>query len=113
VIDEKGPTLLNRIHGDGCVTGTPADATEGLGLVGVSFGSDKFTIGRVTPKVSAAGTEEGASQGAERPDELAGIAALKSSPGKLQEKLLESFLRLRRVRGPRISGMGRQCAPFA
>jgi len=113
VIDEKGATLLNRIHSDGCVTGAPADATKGLGPVGVGFGSDKFTVGRVTPKVSTAGMEEGASQGAEGPDELAGIAALKSGPGKLQEKLLKSLLRLRRVPRPRISGVGCQCAPFA
>jgi len=113
VVDEKRATLLNRIHGDGCITGAPADATKGLRPVSVGFGSHKFTGGRVTPKVSAAGMEEGASQGAEGPDELAGIAALKGGPGKLQEKLLESLLRLRRVLGPRISGIGCQCAPFA
>jgi len=56
--------------------------------------------------------EEGASEGAEGPDKLAGIAALKSGPGKLQEKLLKSLVRLRRVPGPRISSMGCQCAPF-
>jgi hypothetical protein len=54
--------------------------------------------------------EEGASEGAERPDELAGIVALESGPGKLQEKLLEGFVRLRRVAGPRISSVGCQCA---
>ena len=48
--------------------------------------------------------EEGASEGAEGTDELARIAALKSGPGKLQEKLLESLLRLRRVSELRISG---------
>ena len=56
--------------------------------------------------------EEGASEGTERPDEVAGIAALKSGPGKLQEKLLEGLVRLRRVAGTRISGVGCQCAPI-
>src|SRR6202521_3606264 len=108
MVDEKGATLLNRIHGDGRITGAPADATKGLGLVGVGLCSDELTVGGATPKVRAAGMEEGASEGAERPDELAGIGALKSGPGKLQEKLLEGLVRLRRVAGTRVSGVGCQ-----
>jgi hypothetical protein len=108
MIDEKGTTLLNRIHGDGCITGAPADATKGLGLVGVGLGSDELTVGGATPKVGAAGMKEGASEGAERLDELAGIGALKSGPRKLQEKLLEGLVRLRRVAGTRVSGVGCQ-----
>jgi hypothetical protein len=57
--------------------------------------------------------EEGASEGAEGSDELAGIAALKSGPGKLQEKLLERRIRLRRGAGTRISGVGCQWTPIA
>jgi hypothetical protein len=57
--------------------------------------------------------EEGASEGAEGPDELAGIAALKSGTGKLQEELLESLVRLRHVAGTRISGVGCQWSPIA
>ena len=52
--------------------------------------------------------EEGASEGAEGSDELAGIGTLKSGPGKLQEKLLEGLVRLRRVAGTRVSGVGCQ-----
>jgi hypothetical protein len=94
VIDEKGATLLHRIHGDGRIAGAPADAKKGVGLIGGGFGSDEFAVGRATPKVGAAGMEEGAGEGAERSDELAGIAALKSGAGKLQEKLLEGLVRL-------------------
>jgi hypothetical protein len=112
MIDEKGATLLNRVHGDGGITGAPADATKGRSLIGIGFSSDEITVGGVAPKVSAAGLEEGASEGAEGPDELAGIAALKSGPGKLQEKLLERLVRLRRVAGTRISGGGCQWAPI-
>jgi hypothetical protein len=83
MIDEKGTTLLDRIHGDRCITGPPADATKGLGLIGVGFCSDELTVGGATPKVGSAGMEEGASEGAEGPDQLAGIGALKSGPGKL------------------------------
>ena len=108
VIDEKGTTLLNRIHGDGCIAGAPADATKGLGLVGVGLSSDELTVGGATPKVGAAGMEKGASESAEGSDELAGIGALKSGPGKLQEKLLEGLVRLRRVAGTRVSGVGCQ-----
>ena len=108
VIDEKSTTLLNRIHGDGCIAGAPTDATKGLGLVGVGLSSDELTVGGATPKISAARMKEGASEGAEGPDELAGIGALKSGPGKLQEKLLEGLVRLRRVAGTRVSGVGCQ-----
>ena len=88
------------------------DATKGLGLVAIGFGPDELAVGGAAPKVGAAGVEEGASEGAEGPDKLAGIAALKSGPGKLQEQLLESLVRLRRVLGSRISSMGCQCAPL-
>ena len=108
MIDEEGTTLLDCIHGDRCITGTPADATKGLGLVGVGLGSDEFTVGGATPKVGAAGMEEGASEGAEGPDQVAGIGALKGGAGKLQEKLLERLVRLRRVAGARFSGVGCQ-----
>ncbi len=57
--------------------------------------------------------KESASEGAEGPNELAGIATLKSGPGQLEEKFLESLLRLRRFARPRISCVGCQCAPIA
>lgn len=82
-------------------------------MVAVGFGSDEFTVWGTTPKVGTAGVEKNASEGAKRQDELAGIAALKSGPGKLQEKLLESLVRLRRVAGNRISGVSYQCAPIS
>jgi len=47
--------------------------------------------------------EESAREGAEGTDELAGIAALESGPGKLEEELLKSRVRLRRVPGLRVS----------
>jgi hypothetical protein len=113
VVEEEGAMPLNRFNGDGWITGAQAHATKGLGLVAVGFGSDELTVGGATPKVGAAGMEEGASEGGEGQDELAGIAALESGPGKLQEKLLESLVRLRRVAGTRISGVGCQWAPIA
>ena len=113
MIDEEGAALLNRIHGDGCVTGAPADAAKGLHAVSIGLGSDKLTVGRATPKVGSAGLEEGASQGAKGSDQLAGIGALKSGPGKLQEKLLECLVRLRRIARTRFSAVDCQCAPIA
>jgi len=112
VIHEEGAALLNRIHGDGCVTGAPADAAKGFDIVGVGFGSDELTVGGTTPKVSTAGMKEGASEFTERPDELAGIGALKSGPGELQKKPLKGLVRLRRVVRTRISNVGYQCAPI-
>jgi hypothetical protein len=112
VIDEKGTTTLHRIHGDGGIASAPADATKGLGVIGVRLGSHQFTVGRTAPEVGAAGIEEGAGEGAEGPDELVGIAALKSGAGKLQEELLESLLRVRRFARTRFSGVGCQRAPL-
>jgi hypothetical protein len=111
VVEEEGATPLNRFNGDGWTTG--AHVTKTLGMVAVGFGSDELTVGGTTPKVGAAGMEEGAGEGAEGQDELAGIAALESGPGKIAEKLLEGLLRLRRFVGPRISGVGCQWAPIA
>jgi len=115
-INKKGSTLLNRLHDDGCIAGSPSDATKGLGIgiaaFSVGFGSDEFAVRRATPIVGAAGLEERARQDAKSPDELAGIAALKSGPGKLQEKLLERLVRLRRIAGLRISGVNCQRAPI-
>ncbi len=82
-------------------------------MIAVGFRSYEFTVWGTTPKVGTAGVEEGAREGTKRQEELAGIAALKSGPGKFQEKLLESRVRLRRVAGTRISGVGCQCAPLA
>ena len=113
MIDEKGTTLLDRIHGDRRITGAPADAAKGLGLVGIGLCSDELTVRGATPKVGSAGFEEGASKGAKGPDQLAGIGALKSGPGKLQEKLLERLVRLRRNARTRFSAVGCQCAPIA
>ena len=81
--------------------------------LGVGFRSDELTVGGATPKVGSAGLKEGASKDAEGPDELARIAALKSGPGKLQKKLLERLVRLRRIARTRFSGVGCQCAPIA
>jgi hypothetical protein len=117
--------LPHCIHGDGWITGTPADATKGLSLIGVAvavavaiavgvgFGSDEFAIGSATPEVGAAGLEEGTSKGAKGSDELTGITALKSGSGKLQKKFLERLVRLRRADRTRISGVGSQWPPSA
>jgi len=113
MIDEKGTTLLDRIHGNRRITGAPADAAKGLHAVSIGLGSDELTVGRATPKVRSAGLEEGASKGAKGPDQLARIGALKSGPGKLQEKVLECLVRLRRIARTRFSAVGSQCAPIA
>jgi hypothetical protein len=116
-VEKEGATSLHRLNrdgwGDGWIREAQADATKGRSLIAVGFGSDEITVGGATPEVSAAGMEEGARENAKGPDELAGIAALKSGLGKLKEKLLESLVRLRRVAGTRISGVGCQWAPIA
>jgi hypothetical protein len=112
LIDEKGATLLHRIQGNGGIAGAPANATEGLDLRAIGFGSDEFAVGGKPPKISAASVKIGAGESAKRQDELTGIVVVKCGPGKLQEKLLESLVRVRRVAGTRISGVGCQCAPM-
>jgi hypothetical protein len=61
MIDEKGTTLLDRIHGNRRITGAPADAAKGLHAVSIGLCSDQLTVDRATPKVGSAGLEEGAS----------------------------------------------------
>jgi hypothetical protein len=117
VVQEDWATFLNRFNGDGWrnrwITGAQARAAKRFGLIAVGFGASKLAVGGTIPKVGAAGMEEGASEDAERPDEMAGIAALESGLGKLQKKFLESLVRLRRVSAPRISTVNCQYAPFA
>jgi hypothetical protein len=103
---------VNRFHGDRGITRPKASTTKRFGLVAVGLGSNQFTVGGATPEIGAAGMEEGARQGTKRLNELAGLAALESSAGKLQEQLLEILFRLRRVPQPRVSSGSRQRTPF-
>jgi hypothetical protein len=111
LIDETGLTLQHCVKRNGAVAGATADATKRVSPVASGFRANEFTIGGKTPVVGAFGVKVGASEGAKRAEELAGIMVLKSGAGKLQEKLLESLVRMRRNRGPRISGVGCQCSP--
>ena len=110
MINEKRAALLHHIHGDGYIACAPTDATKRLCLGGIGFGADEFPVGKA-PEIGATGAEEGAGKSAERREELARLAAVKSGSGKFEEKLLKSLFRLRRVASARISGMGCQCAP--
>jgi hypothetical protein len=107
--------LLNRIHGNGRVARFSAEPPKGVAIIaiGVGFGSDEFAIRVTTPKVCPTGMEKGAGERAKGSDELAGVAALKSGSGKLQKKLLEGFVRLRRAAGNRVSNGGSQWPPIA
>ena len=107
-MNEKGATLLHRLQGNGRIPSLPSDTPKGLRLVRIGFGSDQFSVGRATPEISAAGLEEGAGKRAKGPDELRGIAVMKSGSGKFKEKLLERLVRLRRVDRSRVSGVGGQ-----
>jgi hypothetical protein len=62
----------------------------------VRFSSHKFAVGRVSPEVRTAGTEENPRQLAEREDELVGIFVLEGSLREVEKKLLERLLRMRR-----------------
>ena len=110
MIDEKWAALLHHIHGDGYIASAPSDATKRLCLDCIGFGTDEFPVDKV-PEIGATGAEEDAGKGAERREELARFAAVKSGSGKFEEKLLKSLFRLRRVATARISSMGCQCAP--
>ncbi len=90
-----------------------AEAAKGLGVVAVGFGSDEVTVGGTTPKISAAGMKEKASKRAKRADELGGSGALKGGARKLQKKLVESLVRLRREGVGRVFNVGGQWAPTA
>ena len=49
-----------------------AEPRKDSAMVAVGFGSNEFTVGGATPEIGAAGMEEGASEGTERANELAG-----------------------------------------
>jgi hypothetical protein len=84
MIDEKWAALLHHIHGDGYIAGTPSDATKRLCLGSIGFGTDEFPIDEA-PEIGTTGAEEGAGKSAERREELARLAAVKSGPGKFEE----------------------------
>jgi hypothetical protein len=113
--DKQWTMFLHRIHGNRRIARFCAKSAKGVGFISldVGFGADEFAVGSTTPVVGAAGMEKAAGQSAERSDELALIAALKSGSRKLQKKLLESLVRLRRGTGTRVSGVGSQCPPIA
>ncbi len=111
-VGEERATLANRFHRDGWIADTLAHATKRFRLFAIGFGSNQFTVRGATPIIGAAGTEEDASQCAERQNELAGLAALESGAGKPQQKLLEILLRLRPVPRFRISHESCQHTPF-
>jgi hypothetical protein len=56
--------------------------------------------------------KENAGESAKGADELAGSGALKGGAGKIEEKLVEILVRLRRVDVGRVFGVGRQWAPI-
>ena len=112
MVDEERVALVNRFRGNGGLTRPLASATKRFCLLSVRFGSNQFAVRGLTPEIGTAGMEEGTRQGTKRPNELAGLAALESSAGKLQEQLLEILFRLRRVPQPRVSSGSRQRTPF-
>ena len=72
-------------------------------MIGVGLSADERTIGGKIPVIGAAGVEVSTRVRAKKPDELGRIAVLRSGLGKLEEKLLERLVRLRRVAGTRNS----------
>jgi hypothetical protein len=112
MIYKKGAPLPDRVHGDRSIARAPADSAEGIGLFSISFGASQFTVRRPTPKIGTGGLKKRSSECAERPNQLTCIAALEGSPGKIEEKLLESLVRVRRALLGRVSRMADQSAPF-
>ena len=112
-IDKKRAAFLHCIQCNRGITGAAAEATKRCGVIGVGLSSNEIAVGGQAPKIGAGGMEVGASSGAERLDELVGIAVLKRIARKIEEKLLESLVRVRRVAGTRVSGWVSQCALIA
>jgi hypothetical protein len=112
MIYKKSASLLDRVHGDRGIAGAPADTAERICLFSISFGASQFAVRRPAPKVGAGCLKESSSKCAERPNQLTCITALEGRPGKIKEKLLESFVRVRRALLPRDSRVADQSAPF-
>jgi len=77
-------------------------------LIGVGLGADERAIGGKIPEIGAAGVKVSTRVSAKKTNELGGIAVLRSGLGKLEKKLLERLVRLRRVAGTRNSRWGCQ-----
>jgi len=112
MIYKKSAPFLDRVHGNRRIAGAPADATERPCLFGVRLCAGKFTIRRPGPKVGTRRPKKSSGERAERLNELTCIAALEGSPGKIEEKLLESLVRVRRALPLRVSHVADQSAPF-
>jgi hypothetical protein len=84
VVEEERAAFLHRFQGDRGrgrrIAGAQACAAKRLGLIAVGFGPGQLTARGIIPKIGSAGLEERPRQDAERPDEMARIAALKSGP---------------------------------
>jgi len=112
MIDKKSATLLDRVDSDGGVAGLAADAVKGGGIRGIGFGADQFSIGGTAPEIGTGGMEKSAGKSAEGTDELTRIGALESSPREFQKKSLKRLVRVRRIVGARVSGIGVQWPPI-
>jgi hypothetical protein len=112
VIYKKSASLLNRVHGDRGIAGTPADTAKRIRLFSISFGAGEFAVRGPAPKIGTGGLKKSSSECAEGPNQLTCITALEGGPGKIKEKLLESRVRVRRALLPRVSRVADQSAPF-
>ena len=85
VVDEKRTPLLNRVHGNRCISRTTLQATKRLAVVGIGFSTDEFAVRGSAPEKNTAGLKEPAGQAAKGPEQLTGFGALEGGLGKFEE----------------------------
>jgi hypothetical protein len=105
--------ILHRFQGKGGFARLKFQTLKVFRLEAVGFRSDESSVRSAPPKVDTAGPKKLARQTTESPDDMTGIAALKSRAGQLKQELLESLIRMRSssVRESRVYGVTRQSAP--
>lgn len=92
---------------------THSQTQEAGRLMPVRLGSHKFAFGSASPEVRTAGAQENPRQLAEREDKLVGIFVLEGSLGKIEDKLVERLVTMRRRFRLVISQLRCQSAPAA
>ena len=102
---------LDRFLRNGRIPAPGTNAGETCSLMTIRLASYKFSVGSRTPEIRSSCGKKRSSETTCRKDEIVWIDVLEGSSRKVEKKLLERLLRLRRRVGPVISNGRCQSTP--
>jgi hypothetical protein len=111
LVAKDGEAPLNGFECYRLIAWAESQAAKAFRVKALRLSADQIPLGSTPPKVGTVGMKELSSLLAKQADELLGIAALESCARKLQQKALESLLRVRRLIGRGISVISAQSKP--